>query len=383
MRVLMVLDYYRPYVSGLSLTVERLAMGLSTRGHSVTVLTHRHRADLPREERTGPVRVLRAPVLTRIGKAQISPALPRLARRELLGTDVLHLHAPLVPAVALAWHARRRRVPIVTNYHCDLRLPAGALNRVLETIARASQDFALDRSAVIINSTEDYARATPALSSRLEKFVGIVPPVPDLPPSPTSARDLSARWKVSGKPVILFVGRFAEEKGLPQLITAFSSVRDRFRDAVLLLAGENEAVPGETVGRRLAPLLKDPRSGVLATGFVPEEEMAALFELADVLVLPSTNSTESFGMIQVEAMLCGLPVVVSDLPGVREPVRRTGMGEIARTGDSDDLARQLIRVLEAPERYSRPRALIRETFSVEATLSAYERAYERAREAAA
>lgn len=381
MRILTVLDFYRPYVSGLSVTVERLAVGLSARGHSFTVLTHQHHRDLPRDEQAGPVRVLRAPVLARIGKAQISPALLRLAAREIRTADVLHLHAPLVPAVPLAILARRRHVPIVANYHCDLRLPPGAANRVFEAVARASQNFALDRAAVIINSTDDYARATPALATRLEKFVGIVPPVPDLPPSGTSGSQLAARWKLSGRPIVLFVGRFAEEKGLPQLIAALPKIRSRFPKAVLLLAGENEAIPGETVGQRLAPFLADPESGVVATGFVADDEMAALFGLADVLALPSINSTESFGMIQVEAMLCGLPVVASDLPGVREPVRRSGMGEIARTGDSEDLANQILRVLETPDRYRKPRASIRETFSVEATLSAYERAYERARRA--
>jgi glycosyltransferase involved in cell wall biosynthesis len=204
---------------------------------------------------------------------------------------------------------------------------------VLETIARASQNFALDRASVIINSTEDYARATPALAARLGKFVGsflrsrIFRPAP--PPSSSRLAGGSPAAPSSSS-----VGRFAEEKGLPHLIAALPAIRSRFPEAVLLLAGENEAIPGETVGQRLAPLLADPKSGVIATGFVPDEEMAALFRLADVLALPSTNSTESFGMIQVEAMLCGLPVVASDLPGVREPVRRSGMGEIARAGRS-------------------------------------------------
>jgi glycosyltransferase involved in cell wall biosynthesis len=378
MRILMVLDYYRPNVSGLSITVERLARGLSERGHAVTVLTHRHRADLPREEQDGPVRVLRAPVLARFGKALVSPALVWTARREMAQTDVLHLHAPLVPAVPLAILARRCRVPLVANYHCDLKLPPGLVNRGVERIARASQDFALERAHVIINSTEDYARHTPALARRLDRFVAIFPLVPDPPGSRTTEEELRARWRVTGGPVILFVGRFAEEKGLPDLIAALPAVRQEFPQAVLLLAGESRNVPGETVGARLEALLADPRSRVLATGLVPDEEMAALFGLADVLVLPSTNSTESFGMIQVEAMLCGVPVVASDLPGVREPVRRTGMGEITPVKDPDALARQIARVLHCPERYRRPHASIRETFSADATLSAYEAAYERA-----
>lgn len=375
LRILMALDYFVPYVSGLSVTVDRLAQGLAGRGHSVTVLSHLHGPGLAREETRAGVRVVRAPVLARIGKAQISPALLAAASREISRADVLHLHAPLVPAVPLSWMARRAGIPILTNFHCDLNLPPGMANRALEGIARFSQNFALDRSDVIVNSTEDYARATAPLACRLDRFVGIAPPVPDLAPSPVSSDALRIRWRLSGRPVILFVGRFAEEKGLPVLVAALPAIRRRFPGAVLLLAGENRDIPGETVGRRLAPMLADPASGVVATGHVPDAEMAALFALADVLALPSTNATESFGMVQVEAMKSGLPVVASDLPGVREPIRMTGMGEIARAGDPESLAETLVRVLADPDRYRVRAAAARDTFSVDATLSRYEAAY--------
>lgn len=378
--ILMVLDYYLPYVSGLSVTVERLAEGLAGRGHSVSVLTHRHDPALATEEMRGPVRVVRAPVLARVGKAQVSPAIVFAARREIPRADVLHLHAPLVPAVPLAFLGRRAGKPIVTNFHCDLRLPPGAGNRVVESVARLSQDYALERSDVLVNSTEDYARSVPLLARRLERFTGIVPPVPPLSRSAVSAGELRARWKTGAGPVVLFVGRFAAEKGLPVLVAARESIRRELPGAVLLLAGENRDIPGEDVGRRLAPLLADPASGVIATGHVPDAEMAALFELADVLALPSVNSTESFGMIQVEAMKAGLPVVASDLPGVREPIRRTGMGELASPGDPASLASALLAVLRAPERYGADSrvAAAREAFSVERTLDEYEAAYRRA-----
>ena len=377
----MALDYYRPHASGLSITVERLAHGLADRGHAVTILTHRYTRNLPEEEREGPafVRVIRADVLGRVGKAQISPGLIWRARREMAATDVVHLHAPLAPAVPLAYLAKARGLPLVVNYHCDLKLPAGPVNRALETIARASQNYAVDRADVLINSTEDYARATPPLARHLDRFVPIVPPVPD-PNDPVATREqLRARWKIPSGPVILFVGRFAEEKGIHHLIAALPIVRAALPDAVLLLAGERTEIPGETVGERLAPLLADPTSGVVATGFVPDEEMSSLFALADVLVLPSTNSTESFGQIQVEAMLSGLPVVASDLPGVREPIRRTGMGKIAPIGDPRGLAGQIVEVLRSPDRYKQSRSRVRKLFLLDQTISLYEAAYGRAR----
>jgi glycosyltransferase involved in cell wall biosynthesis len=383
MRVLVALDYYRPNVSGLSITARDLALGLGERGHRITVLTHRHRSDLPAEEQDGPVRILRAPVLARVGKAQASPALVAIARRELRDCDLLHLHAPLTPAVPLAWLAGRLGVPIVLNYHCDLKLPRGVLHRSVEAVARRSQNFALDRARVIINSTEDYARHTAALASRLDRFIGILPPVHDLQPSPVSADELRARWGVAGHPVLLFVGRFAAEKGLPELIEALPAVRREFPEAVLLLAGERHAVPGESVGKTLERLLDDPRSGVVATGFVPDAWMSALFEIGSVLVLPSTNSTESFGMTQVEAMLSGLPVVASDLPGVRQPIRLAGMGELAAPCDSAALASAILKVLHNPSAYRKPRAAVRETFSLEKTFAMYMAAYERAARRAA
>jgi glycosyltransferase involved in cell wall biosynthesis len=271
--------------------------------------------------------------------------------------------------------AAARGVPVLVTYHCDLKPPAGVLHRAVEAIARASQNFALDRAGGVVTYTEDYARHTASLAERPDRVRWILPPVPD-PPSPAaSEEELRERYGVRGSPVILFLGRFAEEKGLPHLLTAFALVRARFPDAALLLAGEREAVPGEAVGERLGPLLADPSSGILATGLVPPERVPELFRICDVLVLPSINSTESFGLVQVEGMLCGVPAVASDLPGVRQPVRMTGMGEIARIADARDLADKLGRVLSSPSTYRVPRPKIREAFSLERTLGEYEAAY--------
>ena len=371
----MALDYYRPNVSGLSLYVERLSRILAERGHEVTVLTHRHLPELPLEDREGRVRIVRAPVAARIGKALISPAIVAAALRELEGADVFHLHAPLAAAAPLALAAAHRQVPIVVTYHCDLRPPPGVFQRLVEAFARGAQNFALDRAARVVTYTEDYASHTRPLAERPDTVSWILPPVPDPVPSALSVEQARRRYGVRGGPVILFLGRFAEEKGLPHLIRAFEEVRGEFPGAALVLTGEKDSVPGETVGERLAPLLADPASGIVATGLVAPERTAELFSIADVLVLPSINSTESFGLCQVEAMLCGVPCVASDLPGVRQPVLLTGMGEIARIGDPRDIARALRAVLRKPEEYRKSHEEIRSVFPLSWTASEYERIY--------
>ncbi len=374
----MSLDYYRPNISGLTLYVESLAKGLAGRGHDVTVLTHAHAAGFPTEAVDCGVRVVRAPVLARAGKALISPAILRAARRELARADVFHLHSPLVNAVPLALAGRTARVPIVVTYHCDLRPPPGIVQRVIEMLARGSQDFALARAHTIVTYTEDYARHTPSLAKRISRVRWILPPVVAPRSSDRSADEIRAQYGIRGGPVLLFLGRFAEEKGLSYLVAALPEIRKRFPQIALVLAGEKDRVPGETVGERLAPLLADPASGVVATGSVPPERIGDLFRIADLLVLPSINSTESFGLVQVEAMLEGVPVVASDLPGVRQPVRMTGMGEIAPIADAAGLAGQIVRVLGSPASYRRPREEIRSKFDMERTISEYEDVYRKA-----
>lgn len=374
MKILMGLDYYLPNYSGLTLYTAAIGEGLARRGHSVSVLTHQHLPELPLESVEKGVRVIRAPVAARLGKALVSPALLARALQEVPRSDVLHLHAPLVNAVPLSLLAATLRVPIVVTYHCDLQSPPRLAQRFVEALARASQDFALERAGRIVTNTEDYARHTRPLSDRAEKVGWILPPVADPPASSLSPEAVRRQFGIAGRPVVFFLGRFAEEKGLPVLLSAFPEVRRRHPEAALVLAGARD-VPGETVLERVEPLMADPSSGVVATGTVAADLLAGLFSIADVLVLPSVNSTESFGLVQVEAMLSGVPVVASDLPGVREPIRMTGMGRIARAGDAADLASKILDVLDSPERFRRPRAEVRALFSTDRTLSEYEAVY--------
>ena len=114
----------------------------------------------------------------------------------------------------------------------------------------------------------------------------------------------------------------------------------------------------------------DPRVSLL--GFVPDERLADFYASLDVFALPSVNAFEAFGIVQVVAMLSGVPVVASDLPGVRTVVAETGFGTVVPPGDVGALTAALARLRDAPPDATAGRAAAARRFSVDATLDAFE-----------
>jgi glycosyltransferase involved in cell wall biosynthesis len=372
MKILLVLTYYRPHVSGLTIYVQRVAEALAAEGHAVTVLTSRYDASLPAEEKIDGVRVLRVPVLMRVNKGVIMPSFPLQAFRLLRDHDVVSVHLPQFEASLLAFLGRLIRRPVVLTYHCDLRLPVGLFNRLVDRIISLSNYLAGAWADAVVAYTEDYARHS-AFLSRFPHKLHIIPPPVDMPqPEGEAVQAYKKRFGLGGKAVIGFAGRFATEKGVEYLLGAMPQILRQIPSAHVLFAGEYDNVIGEEqYKRRLQPLLEKYGDHWTLLGVLDPEEMAIFYTACDVTVLPSINSTESFGLVQVESMLCGTPVCATDLPGVRVAVKTTGMGEIVPPCDSSALAQALIKVLRKPQDYRRAREQIVTHYSTERTCQAY------------
>ena len=378
MRVLIVLTYYRPHTSGLTVYAERLATGLAARGHAVTVLTSRFDpATLPSEVRDG-VRIVRAPVLFRVSKGVVMPTFGWLATRLTREHDVISLHLPQFDAAGVALRGRLMRKPTTLTYHCDLSLPPGAFNRVANHAVDLMNGAAGRLCHRVIAYTDDYASHSPFLARYRHKLAVIPPPVELPEPPPEAAGAFRARWVPAGAgPVIGMAARLATEKGVEVLVGALPRILRAFPSAVVLFAGQHEGVLGEAayarlIGRALEPFADRWRF----VGVLDPAQMTSFFRAIDVITVPSLNSTESFGLVQVEAMLAGTPSVASGLPGVRQPVLQTGMGEVVPVGDAAALGDAIVRVLRERPRYVRPREEIAGRFSTQRTVEEYEALFE-------
>jgi glycosyltransferase involved in cell wall biosynthesis len=225
--------------------------------------------------------------------------------------------------------------------------------------------------------TEDYATHSPFLSRHLDKVKIIPPPVhvPSVRPDEIAA--FRAKWNLSGQRVIGFAARLATEKGVEIMLEALPRTLQAHPTARVLFAGPYQNVLGEEAyARRILPLVERYREHWTFLGVLNPREMAAFFHNCDVTVLPSLNATESFGLVQVEGMLCGAPSIASALPGVRQPVTMTGMGEVVPIGDSTALAEAVIRILNDKANYVRPRSDIEALFSTARTAELYEQLFE-------
>lgn len=377
MRILFALTYYRPHVSGLTIYVERLAAAFARRGHQATVLTSQFDPNLPRTEIIEGVRVIRVPVVGRVSKGVLMPTIGMVATRLTQEHDVLSLHLPQFDAAGIALRGVLMHKPVVLTHHCDLSLPAGPFNWVVDQVVLTMNWLACVLADRIVTYTQDYAEHSPLLRRFDAKLTTILPPVVMPAPGPESVAEFKRLHAADASPIIGFGSRFAAEKGVEYLVGAMPSLVSRFPNLKVLFAGHYLRVLGEEqYWQRLRPQIGALGAHWEFLGNLEPSAMPAFFGACDVLTVPSLNSTESFGLVQVESMLCGTPVVASDLPGVRQPIRMTGMGEIVPPRDSEALAAALTKVIERPEPYRRERSEIERQFDLDSVVAAYEQLFE-------
>lgn len=351
MKVLFFLTYYTPHISGPVRYLEQLTDLLAQAKISVHILTSRHQATSARFQRHGNITIERLPIWLQIGKGVIMPLLPIAATRAISTTDVVVVNLPQPEAGFIALLCRIHHKPLVAIHHTDLSGWSGWWHQVSETLTNLSGLIACRQAAAIVPYTLDYARHSAFLTRFKDKIIPIPPIIHLSATDPEYQQYLRDRFpkNISTDKVIYlgYAGRLAKQKRLEDALSAIKLLNQRYpaRRWRLLIAG-GPAI-GERYGWKFSHLAKKyPYISLL--GELSPPQLAAFYRHIEVLVLPSNDRLESFGMVQAEAMMSGCPVVATNLPGARVPITLTKMGKLVPPNQSSRLADAIYQVITTP-----------------------------------
>ncbi len=331
MKIAHIVSTFPPYKGGMGMVAWQEARLLAGRGHGVTVFTPRYPGQVAREIIEG-VRVERLRPLVCYGNAAILWQLPRV----LAGFDVAHLHYPFFGSAGLVARAGQR---LIIQYHMDV-LRDDWLAGFFLWYARSVTPRLLARADRLIVSSFDYARSSAIAGMVGEKMV-------EIPLGVDTELFKPSGDSLQHDPQILFVGGLDRPhyfKGLPVLLEAMRGLADEKIAAQLMVIGDGDLrVEYEALARTLG--ISDR---VKFLGAVEAKDLRAWYAHADIFVLPSTDRSEAFGLVLLEAMSSGVPVIASDLPGVRTVVDPNVTGYLVPPRDVNALKNRLKELLADP-----------------------------------
>jgi glycosyltransferase involved in cell wall biosynthesis len=283
--------------------------------------------------------------------------------------DVVQLHCPLPEAPLIAGLARMRRKPVVMTHHGDLVMPAGAWNGLIERSGFVIATNTARICSALTSYSADYAKASPVLRPFLSKVTSIHPPVYIPEPCPSDVEALRGELGLGTSRVVGFAGRWVHEKGFDVLLAAIPELVRAYPDVRFVYAGAPPVY--EDFMDRCKPAIEAAGDRLVMAGLIVDRRrMAAFYGLSSVFALPSRS--DMFALVQAEALLCGTPVVASDIPGARAAVLETGMGMLARPNDPAALARGIATVLSQPERFRPERTRVEAKYSPSGAAEAHE-----------
>ena len=334
-----------PRAGGIAMVAHSYAEQLIKRGHDVTVFVPKHKGQ--NSEKKYKVKTLFTPI-----KIGLGAILPQLLWR-LWSFDIVHFHYPLFGSsvfVAILKKLRGSKMKLVLTYHMDVNLTGW--RKVYEVLCRTFfLDFILSSADKIIVSSEDYvenSRIQDFYFKNIDKFAEIPFGVPKLfKPEQKDHELLKLHGLSADDKIVLFVGGLGAShyfKGVNFLIKAFSHIEDE-QIKCLIVGGGNLKADFEKLSKRLG-LEKQ----VKFSGYVEPSLMVKYFNLGDVFILPSINSSEAFGIVLIEAMACGKPLIASNLKGVRSVVDVGINGILVEPKNSRDIANKINYLFQNPDK---------------------------------
>jgi glycosyltransferase involved in cell wall biosynthesis len=330
-------EYIKKYAhGGTEIAAYNLAINMAKRGHEIDVFT----TSIDSRESTEiypNMRVHRHPTSLKIASA--NPSIKLIYKPLSYDLDIVHAHSPIpysdLPALL---YAKRKKIPLILTYQFDGQETGGSFIR--NTGVGVYNKFFINRvmegAEVIIATTQSYANESPYLKKYKDKIV-VIPNGINVDEVTTPSNQVESRKKLGlpdDIPIILFFGSLVQYKGPDILLRAFKQLNDEFPTAELIFAGRGPMF------HELSDLSRElgVEKHVRFAGFVDDDLKPLYYKSADIFCLPSTTMAESFGIVNLEAMAAGIPIVASNLGGIPDIVQDGINGLLAEPGDFESLA---------------------------------------------
>ncbi|MDI9615099.1 glycosyltransferase family 4 protein [Methanothermobacter sp.] len=340
MRILQTVVRSYPYIGGGENYVYYLSKELA-RNHEVTLICSNEPRS-PHEEIVENIRFRRLDYVGKISNTNIPLNLPFVLTREKF--DVMHTHFP-TPWFSdfSATVAKIKMRPTVLTYHNDIT--GDGINGYVSKIYNSTfLKILLRLVEKIIVTQEAYIERSPFLKQYIDKIEIIPAGVDTNKFKPTITRGSNGK----DCPTIFFLSNLDEYhryKGLFYLLNALKIVKRTMSDFKLIVGGKGSLI-GEY--KKLAKKL-GIEENVEFHGFISNEKLASYYSYADIFVLPSVSNEEGFGMVALESLACGTPVIVTDIVGVSRDLADYKAGIVVKPRDVEDLSKSIIKLINDPE----------------------------------
>ena len=349
MKILFFSPYFYPYTSGVTTYPQKIFSYLSKK-NLIEVLTFKYKKKSKTEEKINGYKIIRMNYWLKISKGFVSPQSIFNFLNKINKQDLVILNQPNFEGFLLAIIAKIFGKKIISIFHCQVFLEGNFLTKIVNFMLNASMKTQLYLSDKIVVYTRDYVNSLPYFKMFYNKTLEVLPPIEK------SVADKNFLNKLLGLKKnniwIGYAGRISSEKGLEYLI-------DACRDgacpvSTLVFAGPyGKDIAGENnYYNKIIDLLRKYNIKHMFLGNLTGKQLSAFYRSIDVLVLPSVNQTEAFGMVQAEAMISGTPVIASNLPGVRISIRLTKMGIIVEPKNVTQLSQAIGNILKNKNKFT-------------------------------
>jgi glycosyltransferase involved in cell wall biosynthesis len=344
---------YPPYQGGIGSVTQKYAQIAVNNGHEVSIYTPNYQKIGHIEEENDDVTIHRISPLFKLGNAGYINI-----KKHLKKIEILHIHYPFYASIIPAILTNKKK-KIVLSWHMNPNA-TGIKGFIFKLYELVFAPWIFKKADKIIVSTKDYFQDH-FLFKKFEDKIEELPFSIDIDKFKPCEKDseLFEEYELENKKVLMFVGGLDKAhyfKGVDILLKAFQKLSKEY---LLIIVGEGKLK--EDYKRQAEKLKINDR--VIFTGGIKNKDLIKHYNLTDCLILPSINQGEAFGIVQIEAMACAKPVIVSDLPGVRTVLSpQTGSRPAGKNNETgftfenrniQDLAVKINKLFDDSEQYEK------------------------------